>query len=165
MLETLANSPYALWMVTSKWAYPTFLTAHGLGMAVVVGLTLMISLRVLGFPSQVPLAPYARTVPLGIVGFVVNALSGAALFFGDPVTLAGNPAFIVKLVIIAIGLVLLRQFYVRTLKRAVACAQGGQGEYQPSAGDKGLAIAAVLLWLVAVIVSGRLIAYLAPAPM
>ena len=165
MLEALSTSQYASWMTTSKWAYPTFLTAHGLGMAVVVGLTVMISLRVLGFPKQLPLAAYAKTVPFGIAGFVVNALSGTALFFGDPATLAANPSFIFKIVTIVIGIVLLRQFYVRTLKRAVACDVAGEPEYRPSALDKGLAVASILLWLIAVIVSGRLIAYLAPAPM
>lgn len=162
MLEALASSDCAMWMVASPWAYPTFLTAHGLGMAFVVGLTLMICLRVLGFPAQVPLSPYRRTIALGVVAFAVNALSGLLLFAADAVTLWPNPSFQIKLVSIAIGLVLLWLLGRGPLRRAVAVeAQGGQ--FVATGGEKVLALLAIAFWCGAVIVSGRLIAYLAPA--
>lgn len=162
MFDALSASPLAQWVAMSLWAYPTFLTAHGLGMAVVVGLTVMIGARILGFPSQVPLAPYIRTVPFGIFAFVVNAASGILLFIADASTLSRNPSFIVKIVLIVIGLVVLQRLYAGPLKRATAQAAAGEGDYRPTAADRRLAIAAILLWSLAVIVSGRAIAYLAP---
>jgi hypothetical protein len=162
MFESLANSAFSQWMVTSKWAYPALLTLHGLGMAVLVGLTTMISLRVLGFPRQVPLAPYAKALPLGIGAFVINAISGTLLFVADAATLSQNPAFIFKIVSIVIGLFVLWRFYRGPIAGAVRQADAGGGEYVPTGKDKALAIVAMLLWAVAVIGSGRLIAYLAP---
>jgi hypothetical protein len=162
MFEALSMSAFAQWVTVSRWAYPTFLTAHGLGMAVVVGLTVMIGLRVFGFPKEVPLAAYCKTVPLGIAAFVVNAASGTALFVADASTLSRNPSFIIKIIAIVVGLIVLRAFYKGPLKAAQRQALAGGGEYQPSQSDKVLAAVAIAIWLVAVIVSGRLIAYLAP---
>lgn len=162
MFETLANSQFSQWMIASSWAYPLLLTLHGLGMAMLVGLTTMTGLRVLGFPRQVPLAPYAKTLPLGIAAFVVNAISGTLLFVADASTLSQNPAFIFKLISIVIGMIVLWRFYKGPIAGAVRQANAGGGEYVATRGDKTLAIVAVLLWAFAVIGSGRLIAYLAP---
>ena len=149
-------------MIVSPWAYPTLLTLHGLGMAVVVGLTVMVGLRVLGFPSNLPLAPYIRVVPLALFAFAVNASSGIALFVADAVTLSQNPAFLFKICSIIVGLFVFRRFYRGPLMGAVAQAQAGFGEYVPTRGDKVLAITAMAIWVIAVIGSGRLIAYMAP---
>ena len=162
MLEALANSDYAMWMVTSSWAYPFLLTAHGLGMAVVVGLTVMIALRLLGFPGTVPVTPYRGTIPLGLVAFAINALSGLGLFAADAVTMWANPSFQVKLVSIAIGIVILWLLGRGPLRRAVAVEAQGQA-FVATGGERTLAVLAILFWCGAVIVSGRFIAYLAPA--
>ncbi len=162
MLEALANSDFAMWMVVSSWAYPALLTTHGLGMAFVVGLTLVISLRVLGFPGNVPVSPYRSTIPLGIAAFAINAVSGVLLFAADALTLWPNPGFQIKLVSIAIGLVVLWLLGRGPLRRAVAEEAVGQ-PFVATGGEKLLAVLAILFWCGAVIVSGRLIAYLAPA--
>lgn len=162
MFEWLSSTAFAQWMTVSKWAYPAFLAAHGLGLAVVVGLTSMIAIRVLGFPKQLPLAAYNRTIPLGIFAFVVNALSGTGLFIANATTLAENPSFLVKIGSIIVGLIVLYIFYRNALKTAGERARAGLSEYVPTTSDKVLAVVAILIWLVAVIVSGRLIAYLAP---
>jgi hypothetical protein len=161
MLEALSYSDFAQWMVVSSWAYPALLTAHGLGMAVVVGLVVMTALRVLGYPNQVPLGPYARALPLGIAAFVINAASGTALFVADAVTMWANPSFQFKLVSIVAGLVVLWLLFRGPVGRAATVEAGG-GVYVAPAADKVLAILAIVIWTVAVIVSGRLIAYLAP---
>ena len=159
MLETLAYSEFSQWVVASPRAYPTFLTLHGLGMAFVVGITIVTSLRVLGYPAQLPLAGYRRLLPLGIFAFVVNLASGTALFVADAVTMWENPSFQFKLVAILAGLVVLWRLYRGPLARA---ARSG-ATFHATGGERLLALAAIMLWGAAVIVSGRLIAYLAPA--
>lgn len=160
MWDALSASPFSQWVTVSKWAYPSLLTAHGLGMAVVVGLVMMIGLRVFGFPKQAPLAAYVKTIPLGLGAFAVNAASGVALFVADAATLARNPSFILKLISIAIGLVVLWFLYRGPLKGAVRQAEAGGGEYVATKADKVVAALSILVWAAAVIVSGRLIAYL-----
>ena len=162
MLKDLAYSEFSQWMIVSPWAYPTFLTLHGLGMAFVVGLTVMIAIRILGFPEQLPLSAYARTIPLGIAAFVVNAISGTALFVADAVILWQNPSFQFKLVSIVVGLVVLWLMARGPLRKAAKVEATGES-YRASSGDKAIAVMAILIWVAAVIVSGRLIAYLAPA--
>lgn len=155
MWSVLDTSPFANWVNAAPWPYPTLLTAHGLGMAVVVGLTTVLALRVLGFPKAIPLGAYAKTLPLLVVSFVVNAASGVALFVAAASTLAANVAFQVKLAAIVVGLFVLWRLY----KGPVAAAARSE-EYQPTQSDKALAVAAILIWVVSVIVSGRLVAYL-----
>lgn len=162
MLDALANSDFAMWMVVSPWAYPALLTTHGLGMAFVVGLTVVVALRLLGFPRQVPVAPFCRVIPLGLAAFFINALSGTLLFAADAVTLWDNPSFQIKLVSIAIGLVVLWLLGRGPLRRAVQVEAAGDA-FVATGAEKLLAVLAIAFWCGAVIVSGRLIAYLAPA--
>ena len=161
MLEALAYSEFSQWMIISPWAYPTLLTTHGLGMAVVVGLTVMAALRVLGFPAALPLAPYRQALPLGLVAFALNALSGLALFVADAVTLWANPSFQFKLVAIVAGIAVLWLLDRGALRRGAAVEAAG-GTYVATGSERLLAVLAILIWCAAVIVSGRLIAYLAP---
>jgi len=173
MFEWLQNTGLAMWINISPWAYPTFLTAHGLGMAVVVGLTAMISLRILGFPGHVSLGGYRGLMPILAGAFCVNAASGALLFVSDAVSLSQNLSFQIKMASVVVGIVVLWAIDRRVLKPAAAAedavavsADGtaalGASGFQVSASAKALALASILIWWLSVIVSGRLVAYLSP---
>jgi hypothetical protein len=177
MLSWLESTPLSMWIDTSAWAYPFLLTAHGLGMAVVVGVTAMVGLRVLGFPSSVPLGAYRGLMPYLVVAFIVNAASGGMLFVSDAIALAANVSFQIKMVSVVIGLVVLWRLHKTVLvpaSEADAAAQAAApgpdgaaalgsapgGVFLMPASAKPLAIAAILIWWLSVIVSGRLVAYL-----
>lgn len=163
MLAWLESTGLAMWIDVSAWAYPFLLTVHGLGMAVVVGLTAVISLRILGFPAKIPLGTYKALIPYTLVAFAFNAASGAALFVSDAQALAANVSFIVKMVSIALGLIVLWRINETVLKPFNAAMVGG-GETPAMPGSaKALAIAAILIWWLSVLVSGRLVAYLSAA--
>ncbi|HTI66905.1 MAG TPA: hypothetical protein VL460_05080 [Caulobacteraceae bacterium] len=172
MFNWLENNPIANWVASSSWAYPFLLTAHGLGMAVVVGLTAVIALRILGFPRRAPLGAYKGLMGYLLAGFLVNAGSGAVLFLADPVALAANLSFQIKMASIVVGVIVLWRMHVKVLVPAAAAeapvAQGsvaadGVSIFAPPRSAKALAIAAVLIWWLSVIVSGRLVAYLSQA--
>ena len=135
----------------SLWAYPTILTAHTIGMAVLAGLSSIIALRILGVGRRIPLAPLARLYPLLWVGFGLSAVSGVALFIADPVGKSENPMFwsMLAFVTVATG----NMWWLR-----------GRVLHNPPAGDvplKAKIIAgAMLTFWVGAIVSGRLIAYI-----
>jgi hypothetical protein len=164
MWSALETSAFSSWVAVSRWAYPTLLSLHGLGMAVVVGLTSMIALRVLGFPRQVPLGAYRKTLPWVVCAFLVNAASGIALFVIAASGLAANVSFQVKLISIALGLVVLWRLYAGPVAQAAVLetqiAQEADCGFVASRVQKAVAVAALLIWVVAVVVSGRLIAYL-----
>ena len=163
MLAWLETTGLAMWIDVSAWAYPFLLTVHGLGMAVVVGLTAVISLRILGFPANVPLGAYKGLMPYTLVAFFFNAVSGAALFVSDAQALAANISFIIKMVSIAVGLVVLWRINQTVLKPFHAAMVGGAEAPALPGSAKALAIAAILIWWLSVLVSGRLVAYLSAA--
>jgi hypothetical protein len=166
MLGWIENTAVGMWVDTSPWAYPFLLTVHGLGMAVVVGLTAVISLRILGFPQRVPLGAYKALMPLLVAAFLFNAASGAVLWITDAVALTANPSFQIKMVSIVLGLVVLWRLHVVVLAgadRAEAAGPDAAAAYVLPSSAKALAIAAVLIWWLSVIVSGRLVAYLSAA--
>lgn len=166
MFEWMQSTGLARWVDESPWAYPFLLTAHGLGMAVVVGLTAMVALRILGFPAKVPLGAYRGTQGWLVWAFVVNFLSGLVLFIHDAVALATNLSFQIKVASLIVGVVLLWALYGKIVTPAWKAETAGlapDGGYVVTPSAKIVAIVSILIWWLSVIVSGRLVAYLAAA--
>ena len=92
----------------SVWAYPTVLFLHTFGMSMLVGLISAIDLRVLGVGRQLPLRPFSRLLPLVWIGFWINLVTGTVLFAIDAPAKFVNPAFPIKLALIAAGMVLIK---------------------------------------------------------
>ena len=57
-LQRLQDSNFSYWVSTAPtlWAYPTILTLHTIGLAMVVGPNAVLDLRLLGAGSRVPIA-------------------------------------------------------------------------------------------------------------
>jgi hypothetical protein len=153
MLASLENTAFAAWLRESPsiWAYPTILTLHTFGLAVLVGANAALDLRVLGVARGIPLGALAKAFPIMWAGFWLNALSGVALFVPDAATKGTTTVFIGKLGLIAIGVTL-----IFALKRKVY----GTGAESPSTGGGARAIAAasLVVWFIA-IAAGRWMAY------
>lgn len=164
MWSAFDQSGFALAIQSSTWAYPALLAAHGLGMAVVVGLTMVVALRILGFPKGAPLGGYLGTLPYLVAAFLVNAASGLALFVADATTLAANPSFQIKLIAITLGLLAVWRMYATAVGPAArldtASPTGDATGFIPSRSAKAMAVLSLLIWSLSVIVSGRLVAYL-----
>ena len=152
MLQRLQDTPWAMWVVGSDsiWAYPTVLTLHTVGLALIVGAAFVIDLRMLGVGADIPLAQMKRTFGFFWTGFAINFVSGLILFAVDAVHKSGQPVFYVKLALITIAIV------VTTRLRRVGFWTDGQAA---SAAARPLAMVSLLLWAGA-IVAGRLMAYL-----
>lgn len=154
LLEAIENSAYPTFVRESPslWAYTLVLSLHAMGLAVVVGLSSAVALRLLGFARNIPLAPLGRLFPFMYVGFWINALSGLALLAASATGMLTNPLFYAKLVFVAGGVLVLR--VLRHTVFTEALASGGQAP--PPA--RKLAIASLACWGLA-IVAGRLTAY------
>ena len=152
LLSSLESSGFSTWVRESPsiWAYPTILTLHTLGLAVLVGANWMVDLRVLGFARALPLAVLSRAFPIMWAGFWVNAISGVLLFVADPAK-ATTSIFMWKLAIIAVGVA-----FVLLLKRKVY----GRGVEMDRAsfGVKTIAVLSLTIWIAA-IATGRWMAY------
>jgi hypothetical protein len=152
LLVWIEESALAEWVRISAYGYPAMITLHSLGMAIIVGLSVVLSLRALGLYKAIPFASLQRLLPLAWVGFVVNFLSGSALFAAQATTYIVDFEFLLKMAFVVLGVI-----FVGLMQNAVgvAVASGAQ-----TAGKAGVfAIGTIVAWFFAT-VTGRLIAYL-----
>lgn len=152
VLTTLEGSAFSTWLRESStvWAYPTVLTLHTVGLAVLVGASWALDLRVLGFVEGIPLSALQKTFPAMWIGFWVNAISGVMLFAADATTKGTTTLFLSKLGLIVIGVLT-----IFLIKRTVY----GRGELaRIGLSAKALAVTSLLVWIAA-IAAGRWMAY------
>jgi hypothetical protein len=67
------------------------------------GVTLLVNLRMLGMMKSIPFAALHRLLPLGILGFVINVISGMVFFIASPGMYVTNPGFSAKIVFILLA--------------------------------------------------------------
>ena len=134
------------------WAFPTILTLHTTGMAVLVGASYVLDLRLLGVGRKVPLAEYRWVFPTLAAGLFVNILTGILLFIKNPTTWATAIPFLIKM-----GLVIASVATLVPMRSLVLRSGAEQGHV--SSNMRVLAIASILVWTGAV-TAGRLLAYL-----
>jgi len=155
VLQSLAQTPYAEWVRESLWGWPLALTFHAFGTAAVIGLIFIISLRLLGLFRTIPYTSLNRLFPVIWIGVVCQVLSGFSLWMTKPDQYIGAGMFVSKFTFVIIGIVV-TAFFQNTIKREAAA-----WEAKGAVSSRGVifAAAAVLVWA-AVLVTGRLTAYL-----
>lgn len=155
LLAWLEGTRLAAWTRESPsiWAYPTVLTLHTVGLAVVVGLSAVIDLRLLGVARRVPLATLMPAFRLIAWGFLLNAVTGLLLLIADATMKMRQPVLYVKLALIALGLwcAILARHEMRRDEASMVFAVSPRAAV--------IAMASLLLWAGA-ITAGRLMAYL-----
>ena len=135
---------------TSIWAYPTILTLHTVGLAIVVGVNVVVDLRLLGRAPRIPVSSLRTLFPIMWWGFALNFATGLLLFMADATTKAGQRVFYVKLACIALALI---------VARTVSNRMSPQNDTSVTANLRSLAVLSLFLWAGAII-AGRLMAYL-----
>jgi hypothetical protein len=154
-LVWLETSQVAVAMRQWAWLYPGVEIVHIAGFVVLVGAAVMFDLRLLGLSCQLPIAGLARhLLPWSRAGLALVAPSGALMFAAHATEMADNPAFRLKLLLIAAALVNAAVFH-RWPFRTV-------GDWDTEVAGPGAARAAGVLSLAlwtSVIACGRLIAY------
>jgi len=151
----LQETPFAHWVASdpSLLAYPTVLTLHTVGMAIVVGTCVVMDLRLLGIGADVPLQALRGAPRLVWTGFLVNAATGIALFATDAEHKATQTVFFVKLALVFLALVVYARIRRLVFPQPVPRAAPISSEV------KALALLSLVLWTGAT-VAGRLMAYL-----
>ena len=148
LLTSIEGSTLAAWVRESPsiWAYATILTLHTVGLAIVVGVNVVVDLRLLGWAPRIPTQSLRPLFPIMWWGFAINFASGVLLFTADATIKSGQRVFWVKLACIALALIVAR-FVAKRLRQ------------QDEQHLRALAMLSLLLWAGA-IVAGRLMAYL-----
>jgi hypothetical protein len=146
-------------VATQDWVWPVCEILHFFGMALLIGSVGLVDLRMLGIAKGVPIKALERFIPLGVIGFLVNATTGFIFVAGNPVggpqEYLTNLAFQIKMVLILIAGLNLLAFYVTGIARQ-ADAITPEGVAPTSA--KVVAALSLLLWF-GVIFFGRFIMY------
>ena len=156
MFEWLETTPLALWVGESLWGYPIMLGMHAIGLAIVVGIFVMLAIRLLGIVRGVSYLAFLGLYRLAWIGLLVNALSGTALFSSQATTFVESTPFLTKISCVVIG-VIVGIMLQKSLRLHAAAWDTGDAEVDSRA--KLLAAVSLLCWLGAIF-AGRLIAYL-----
>ncbi|HET9216432.1 MAG TPA: hypothetical protein VFR18_05610 [Terriglobia bacterium] len=137
----------------SRWVWPMVEDLHFIGLILLIGVVGIISIRTLGFFKQLPLGPLQRLIPLGLLGFVINVVTGFMFFIGMPFFYYANWYFQLKIFAIFIAAAVLVLFYCTSMFQKFGNAGAGQDAPMVA---KLVAGASLVLWIVIVII-GRYI--------
>lgn len=162
ILGALQNLEPVAALRASRWVYPLVNAAHIVGLALLFGAILPLDLRLLGAWRSISLPQLSRVLlPVALAGLALAATTGLMMFAVSATKYATTPVFLLKLGLIAAALA-----NALLLRRSPAWRSGGsltrapEPGHPPAARLKLAAGLSLVLWL-AVILCGRLIAYLA----
>jgi hypothetical protein len=138
------------------WLIPLLQTIHIIAIAMVLSSVLMVALRILGVGTSVTMAQTsARYLPWLWTGLALLAVTGAALIIGEPKRALPNPAFQIKMLIVATVVAVVLGFRT-SLRRNVAFWEGHSRSRRLTG---AFAVIVFLLWCT-IAVAGRWIAYM-----
>ena len=153
-LEWLEATSLAEYVRVSAFGYPAAIALHSVGLAVMVGPVLMLDLRLLGRFNGIPYESLSRILGVAWIGFLINFLSGAALFAAQATSYLTNVPFLIKIALVLIGAITAAQQQTVIGRHAASWnATGVPGSV------RAVAVGSIVFW-VGAIVTGRLIAYL-----
>lgn len=143
----LAASPLSTWIRAEPWAWPVLELLHIAGFALLVGGVVLVDASVLAgreAPDSRVLERFARPFVRG--GLALALGTGLLLFAGRPIEYVGNPAFLAKLVLVALALANALAFHAR------------DGIVKADRLARWQAAGSIVLWFL-VLALGRFIAY------
>src|SRR5215510_12093146 len=155
--QWLGATPVSVAIRRALWLIPLLQAGHILAIAAVLSSVAMIDLRLLGLAgrSQTLRATAQRFVPWIWTSLVVLAATGLVLVVGEPKRSLLNPAFQLKMLLLALAIAVTLAFQV-SLRRNVAFWEDGSQRRKVTG---MFAVLAFLLWCT-IAVAGRWIAYL-----
>ena len=137
------------------WLYPGVEIVHIAGIVMLVGAAAMFDLRLLGFSPRLPVGAMAsHLLPWARAGLALVVPTGLMMFVAHAGEMAANPAFRLKLVLIAAALANAAAFH-RWPFRSVS---RWDVDVRAPAAARLAAAASLTLWA-SVIACGRLLAY------
>ena len=154
VLTWLESLPLSVWVHESPsvWAQPTVLTLHTMGMAVLVGASWVLDLRLLGIGPNVPLSAFRWVFRTVAISLGVNTVTGVLLFTARATTWGTAIPFLIKMCLVVASAATLLPIRSYVL-------QSAPDELEVSRNTRLLAIASILAWSGA-ITAGRLLAYM-----
>src|SRR3954464_3232032 len=153
LLVWLESLPLSVWVHESPsvWAQPTVLTLHTMGMAVLVGASWMLDLRLLGISRGIPLSAFRWVFRVVAISLVVNLVTGVLLFMARATLWGTALPFLLKILLVVASAA--TPLPIRTY-----VMQSGDARGDVSSRARTLAMVSIAAWSAA-ITAGRLLAY------
>jgi hypothetical protein len=153
-LQTIEATGISSWVRDSPsfFGFWFILSVHAIGMALLVGASVLIDLRILGVARDLPLSPLKKLFTVLWAGFWIQFVSGGLLLIAYPTKSLTNIDFYVKIVLIVLALVVTQMLKNRVFN------DSGLSEADMMAKGRALAVWSLIFWF-GVVTTGRLLAY------
>jgi len=157
--DFLMTLPIGDFVATHDWVWPFCETLHFFAMCVLIGTVGTVDLRVLGVAKGIPIQLLEKFIPLGVIAFVVNMVTGFIFIAGNPVggpmEYLGNLSLQLKMLFVVIAGLNLLAFYATGIHRSL---ESLPADGDASGGAKAVAAVSLTAWIF-VIIMGRFIMY------
>lgn len=105
-LQMLHDWHVATALRRSFHVYPVLNATHILALTLLIGTILPADLRMIGLFGDIAAAPFLKVMAaLSAGGLALAVITGFFLFAVQPLNYAGNPAFLLKLTLVGLGIV------------------------------------------------------------
>ena len=152
----LEGSDLASGLRNSAWAYPLVNAGHLHGVALLVGGSVPLNLRLLGVWRSLPLFPLRRVLArTADAGLLLAVTFGFLLFAARASEYIRSGLFVTKMLLLAAGIAGTAALRIATSEKRLG---GGMASGRPPAAVRAVAGFSLAVWL-AVLTLGRLIGY------
>jgi len=152
-----ANIPIArtigAYVVGKTWLWPACETLHFVGLSMILMVCLMVNLRLLGVAKSLSLPALYQLLPVGILGFGINLLTGIMFFLASPQQYIHNVEFHRKIIFVVLAGV--NVLYFMLFDKAWAVKAGDDAPVS----SKIVAAISIYLW-VGVLYYGEMLPFL-----
>lgn len=156
LFEWIDAMPSSIAIRESVYGYPYLLTAHAVSMALFAGLVVMMDLRLIGAAyRRTPLSQVQRQLfPWQMATMAASAITGAVLFYGQPLRYYGKVFFWVKMALMVFAGINALVFHFTTYKTVA----DWDTTPQVPRGARLAGAFSIVLWA-GVVIFGRITAY------
>jgi uncharacterized membrane protein len=104
------RKPIEAWVNNQAWSWPTLEMIHYVGMAFLFGVFTVYLFRTLGIMKGISFRALHRLLPMAIIGFVLNTVTGMIFFAAAPQLYLGKHGFQNKMLLILVATIPLLYF-------------------------------------------------------
>jgi uncharacterized membrane protein len=138
------------------WMWPSCETLHFVGLSILFTVVLIVDFRMLGVARSISFEALYQLLPLGMLGFGINLLTGMLFFIGIPSQYTKNGVFYWKMLFVVLGGINVLYFTLLDEPWSI-----GPGDDAPLTA-KVVAVSAIFLW-VGVLFCGHMLPFIGNA--
>lgn len=148
----ITSTPLSQYMQQSQYAFSISETLHFFGLCLLLGAMLVIDLRLLGLMKRTPVEAVMKFVPVAVLGFALNVLTGIGFLAYNPEGYATNWMFWLKMGLVLLAGINMLYFSLVEHPRVLKTPTGESF----TTITRFCAVLSLTLWM-AVIIAGRLL--------